>query len=70
MADIIHTDPKVQAQVIDLVTRERENSLSNREWRHRLAGYGYGIRSTETGQFIERLSTRAAICAVPAHLCV
>lgn len=69
MADIIHADPTVQAQVIDLATRERAQSLSTREWRHRLAGYGYGIRSTETGQFIERLSNRAAICAVPAHLC-
>ena len=69
MADIIHIDPSRQAQVLDLATRERAKALSVREWRHRLAGYGYGIRSTETGDVIETLSTRVAICAVPAHLC-
>lgn len=69
MSNMIETDPIVQAQIIDLVTRERAKALSPRELRHRLAGYGYGIRATEAGQFVEKLPARVAICALPTHLC-
>lgn len=69
MSHLIEADPIVQAQVIDLVTRERAKALSPRELRHRLAGYGYGIRSTDAGQLVETLPARVAVCALPTHLC-
>ncbi len=68
MPTIFHADASLQAQVIDLITRERAKALSPREWRHRLAGYGYAIRTTDAGQFVESLSKRIAICPLPAEL--
>ena len=68
MADFHNTDPVVQAQVIELVTRERAKALSPREWRHRLAGLGYQIRATEAGHFIETLGRGKRLCALPAEL--
>jgi hypothetical protein len=56
------------AQIVDLVTQEREKSLSPREWIHRLAGMGYGIRDTENGQIIETLPHRVPVCQVPVGL--
>lgn len=69
MSKVFRTDPLIEAQIIDLVTRERAKALSPREWRHRLAGYGYGIRATEAGTFVETLPHGQAICAIPADLC-
>lgn len=44
MSVMFNKDPFITAQVIDLVLRERAVALSNREWKHRLAGYGYAIK--------------------------
>jgi hypothetical protein len=51
--------------VIDLVLRERAASLSAREWKHRLAGYGYAIKETLAGQVIETLPHHVEICTLP-----
>jgi hypothetical protein len=34
------------ARVQDFVLAERRKSLSEREWHHRLRGYGYGLRES------------------------
>lgn len=52
-------------EVIDLVMRERETSLSAREWKHRLAGYGYAIKETVEGKLVESLPHRKVICFLP-----
>lgn len=52
-------------KIIDLVMRERETSLSAREWKHRLAGYGYAIKETVQGQLVESLPHRKVICVLP-----
>lgn len=36
----------------EFVIRERQMCLSDREWKHRLRGYGYGIRDTDEGQVV------------------
>lgn len=54
-------------QVIDLVLRERATSLSVREWKHRLAGYGYAIKETIQGQVVEKLPHREALCLLPVE---
>lgn len=65
MSIMFNNDPFITAQVIELVLRERENSLSQREWKHRLAGYGYAIKDTDDGQVVETLPHHAEICMLP-----
>ena len=59
-------DPFIAARVIDLVLRERESSLSPREWKHRLAGYGYAIKETDAGQVVETLPHHVEVAVLPA----
>ena len=68
MSIIYSQDSFANTQVLDLVTRERNNSLSRREWKHRLAGYGYSIRETDLGDVVESLRTHAEVCMLPAYI--
>ncbi len=69
MSIIISTDVFVTEQVMQIVTREREVALSAREWKHRLAGYGYSIRHTEDGRHVlETLPHGVELCELPAEL--
>jgi len=36
----------------EFVIRERQMCLSDREWKHRLRGYGFGIRDTDEGRVV------------------
>ncbi|MEM7521426.1 MAG: hypothetical protein AAF307_10350 [Pseudomonadota bacterium] len=56
------------AQVMELVLRERKSALSPREWKHRLAGYGYAIKETEHGQVVETLPHHVEVGVLPAQL--
>ena len=66
MLTIDNQDRLVEAQIIDLATRERTKALSRREWKHRLAGYGYAIRETDAGDVVETLSDRVDVCLLPS----
>ena len=55
-------------KVLDILVRERAMALSEREWKHRLAGYGYKIRNTEKGQVVTSAALGYEICAVPERL--
>ena len=68
MSIIIKQDRFAAAQALDLATRERASSLSRREWKHRLAGMGYGIRETDSGDLLETLPHHVAVCILPASL--
>ncbi len=46
----------------DLVLRERHLAVTEREWKHRLRGYGYGIRDTSEGRFVTSLLKDAPLC--------
>ncbi|MEM8577631.1 MAG: hypothetical protein AAGF60_07240 [Pseudomonadota bacterium] len=61
-------DPSRAAHVLDLAARERRASLSRREWKHRLAGFGFDIRETDAGDIVETLLHRVQICALPADV--
>lgn len=50
------------AKIRDMVMRERHLSVSEREWKHRLRGYGYAIRDTAEGRFVTSLLRGAPIC--------
>ena len=67
MSVMFNQDPFITAKVIDLVLREREQSLSAREWQHRLAGYGYAIKDTDHGQVVETLPHRVEVGVLPAE---
>ena len=41
--------------VRDLVMRERNLAVSEREWVHRVRGHGYAIRETEKGRVVSSL---------------
>lgn len=68
MSIFVSEDRAFAAQVLELVTRERKAALSRREWTHRLAGMGYGIRQTETGAVVETLPHRVVVCPLPVEL--
>ncbi|APE45004.1 hypothetical protein BOO69_17500 [Sulfitobacter alexandrii] len=67
MSVMINKDPFITAQVMDLVLRERAVALSNREWKHRLAGYGYAIRDTDRGQIVETLPHHVEVGFLPVE---
>jgi|TARA_B110000908_G_C10007268_1_gene336891 hypothetical protein len=69
MSIIIKQDAFVTDAVMQLVAHERAVALSAREWKHRLAGYGYSIRDTEDGKHVlETLPYRVALCELMDEL--
>ena len=63
-----HMNAIEESKVLDIVMRERGMAVSEREWKHRLKGYGYAIRDTEEGRFVTSLIKNRAICSLPVHL--
>jgi len=63
---LFNTDPAVVAQVRTLAADERQKSLSAREWKHRLAGYGYLVEDTLHGEVIKTLRHGEPICMLGA----
>ena len=55
-------------EILALALHERRMAVSDREWQHRLRGYGYGIRETTEGRYLTSLVRGHAICSVPVHL--
>jgi len=69
MSVIIKNDALIADQALQIVARERAVALSDREWKHRLAGYGYSIRDASDGRrFVETLPHRVALCELPSGL--
>ncbi|MCX7565821.1 hypothetical protein OS189_05655 [Sulfitobacter sp. F26169L] len=69
MSIIIKTDAFTTDKVMQIVTRERAVALSAREWKHRLAGYGYSIRDTDDGRHVlETLPHQVELCELPEEL--
>ena len=50
----------------DVVIRERKLAVSDREWKHRLRGYGYAIRESEQGRFVTSVLRGNDLCALMA----
>lgn len=66
MSIVISQERFADAQILDFVISERSKALSRREWKHRLAGFGYGIRETASGDVVHTLRGRGDICVLPA----
>lgn len=68
---VIHaSDAFMATQVLDLVLSERRKALSPREWKHRLAGYGYSLAQSEEGVVVTSLRTGTPVCAVPGEITI
>ncbi|MCW1955941.1 hypothetical protein [uncultured Lentibacter sp.] len=48
----------------DVVMHERKMAVSDREWKHRLRGYGYFIRDTEKGAYVTSLLGGKDLCVL------
>lgn len=70
MSVIQASDAFMAAQVLDLVLSERRKALSAREWKHRLAGYGYSLTQSDEGVVVTSLRTGTPLCAVPGEITV
>ena len=62
---MLHQSSTTPASVIDFVLQQRDQALSPREWKHRLAGYGYAIRDTDRGQVVETLPHHVVVGILP-----
>ncbi len=57
----------IDTPVLDLLRRERVRALSPREWKFRLAGYGYAIRDVNGAQVVTTLPHGVELGVLPAH---
>lgn len=57
-------NPMAITEVRNFVMRERGQCVSDREWKHRLKGYGYDIRQTDRGRILTTLPHGVEICAI------
>lgn len=49
-------------KIRNLVLRERRLAVSEREWRHRLRGYGYALRDSDEGRIVTSLLGGGDLC--------
>jgi len=68
MAQAIHNISRLDEPLLELLQHEREQALSNREWKFRLAGYGYAIKEVGDRQIVTKLPHGTELGAVPAHM--
>lgn len=55
----------IDAPVLDLLKRERSKALSTREWKFRLAGYGYAIKDVAGAQVVTKLPQGTELGVLP-----
>ena len=58
-----------KATILEFVIKQRAHVLSFREWKHRLAGFGFGIDETEKGHVITMLPSHRRVCLLPDQFC-
>lgn len=68
MAQAICPMTPVDAPVLDLLMRERAKALSPREWKFRLAGYGYAIKDVAGRQVVTKLPQNTELGVLPAQI--
>lgn len=66
MTQAITETSDIETPILDLVTSERSKALSLREWKFRLAGYGYAIKDVAGTQILTTLPHGIELGALPA----
>ena len=61
-------DATLDRTVLDILRSERSKALSTREWKFRIAAYGYGIKEVGEDQIVTRLPKGTELGIVPANL--
>lgn len=67
MAQVIHNISRLDDSLLDLLKTERTKALSLREWKFRLAGYGYGIKEVGDRQILTSLPNGKELGVLPSH---
>lgn len=55
----------IDASVLHILTRERAMALSVREWKFRLAGYGYAVNDVRGAQVVTTLPQGTELGVLP-----
>ncbi|MFC3612228.1 hypothetical protein ACFORG_00525 [Lutimaribacter marinistellae] len=55
----------IEAGILDVLTREREKALSAREWKFRIAGFGYGIKEVHGARIVTKLPQGTELGMLP-----
>ena len=58
----------IDTPVLDILKRERSKALSVREWKFRLAGYGYAIKDVAGAQIVTKLPQGTELVFLPSHI--
>lgn len=58
----------IDAPVLELLMRERAKALSAREWKFRLAGYGFAIKDVAGAQVVTKLPQNTELGVLPVHV--
>ncbi|SHK21774.1 hypothetical protein SAMN05444000_12252 [Shimia gijangensis] len=58
----------IDAPVLDIIERERAHALSTREWKFRLAGYGYAIKDVLGEQIVTKLPQGIELGVLPTQV--
>lgn len=67
MAQAKFGDSILDAPILDLLRQERKKALSPREWKFRLAGFGYGIKERDGQQVVTRLPQGMELGLLPVN---
>ena len=54
--------------LIEFLKEERKKALSAREWKFRLAGFGYGIKEDGDRQIVTRLPNGTELGPLPVNM--
>ncbi|WP_435140275.1 hypothetical protein [Pseudopelagicola sp. nBUS_19] len=58
----------IDAPILDILKRERSQALSMREWKFRIAGYGYAITDVAGAQIVTKLPQGTKLGVLPRHI--
>lgn len=58
----------IETPILDILERERAKALSPREWKFRLAGYGYAIKDVKGQQIVTKLPQGTELGVLPAYM--
>ncbi|SEQ16931.1 hypothetical protein [Thalassovita taeanensis] len=62
MLNSYETSQDAAEQALSIVMHEKAMSLSDREWRHRVRGFGYALVDTAQGLIVASLRHNQELC--------
>lgn len=57
----------IEDGILDLLRQERTKALSAREWKFRIAGFGYAIKDVRGSQVVTKLPQGTELGVLPAQ---